>query len=33
VNDVDEQAVIDRATSWELPDPVWRVTDGRLAEW
>lgn len=31
--EVDEQAVHDRATAWELADPVWRLADGRIAEW
>ncbi|HLI38798.1 MAG TPA: galactonate dehydratase [Streptosporangiaceae bacterium] len=31
--DVDRAAVLDRATGWELPDPAWRLDDGRLAEW
>jgi galactonate dehydratase len=31
--DIDESAVRGRAGHWELPDPVWRLPDGRLAEW
>ncbi|HEY7047824.1 MAG TPA: galactonate dehydratase [Jatrophihabitantaceae bacterium] len=31
--DVDQDAVEARRTDWQLPDPVWRLTDGRLAEW
>ena len=31
--DIDEHAVLSRAADWELPDPVWRLGDGRLAEW
>jgi galactonate dehydratase len=30
---IDESAVRNRAGQWELPDPVWRLPDGRLAEW
>jgi galactonate dehydratase len=31
--EIDESAVRDRAGTWQLPDPVWRLPDGRLAEW
>lgn len=31
--DIDESAVLSRAGAWELPDPVWRLPDGRFAEW
>jgi galactonate dehydratase len=31
--EIDEDTVRERASDWELPDPVWRVADGRLAEW
>jgi galactonate dehydratase len=31
--EVDEAAVRERTTDWELPDPVWRLADGRIAEW
>ena len=31
--EIDQTAVHDRASDWELPDPVWRLPDGRLAEW
>lgn len=31
--EVDESTVRERATDWQLPDPVWRLPDGRLAEW
>jgi len=30
---IDESAVRSRVADWELPDPVWRLGDGRLAEW
>jgi galactonate dehydratase len=30
---VDEAAVRERQSDWQLPDPVWRLDDGRLAEW
>lgn len=31
--EVDERSVRDRATDWFMPDPGWRLADGRLAEW
>ncbi|HEY3682769.1 MAG TPA: galactonate dehydratase [Streptosporangiaceae bacterium] len=31
--EVDELAVRERATDWFMPDPGWRLPDGRLAEW
>jgi galactonate dehydratase len=31
--DIDAAAVRGAASGWELPDPVWRLADGRLAEW
>jgi len=31
--EIDESAVHSRSTEWQLPDPVWRLPDGRLAEW
>ena len=31
--DVDESAVRSRAQPWTMPDPAWRLTDGRLSEW
>ena len=31
--EVDPDVVADRVHDWELPDPVWRREDGRLAEW
>jgi len=31
--DIDASAVQDRTNDWELLDPVWRLPDGRLAEW
>ncbi len=30
---VDEQVVRERAEDWRLPEPNWRLPDGRLAEW
>jgi galactonate dehydratase len=30
---IDAEAVRGAASGWELPDPVWRLGDGRLAEW
>lgn len=30
---IDADAVRDRRTGWRLPDPEWRLEDGRLAEW
>lgn len=30
---IDTEAVTGRAYQWELRDPVWRYSDGRLAEW
>ena len=31
--DVDRAAVEERAAEWHLPDPQWRLPDGRIAEW
>ncbi len=31
--EIDEDAVHERNTDWTLADPVWRLPDGRLAEW
>ncbi|MDR0341990.1 MAG: galactonate dehydratase, partial [Nocardiopsaceae bacterium] len=31
--EIDESVVASRAGAWQLPDPVWRLPDGRLAEW
>ncbi len=31
--EIDESAVLSRATEWSLDDPVWRLPDGRIAEW
>jgi galactonate dehydratase len=31
--EIDEKVVRDRATPWFMPDPGWRLADGRLAEW
>lgn len=31
--DIDASAIAARAQDWDLPDPVWRHEDGRLAEW
>lgn len=31
--EVDAHAVAERAVEWQLPDPGWRLPDGRLTEW
>lgn len=31
--EIDERVVRDRAEAWFMPDPGWRLPDGRLAEW
>jgi galactonate dehydratase len=31
--DIDADTVAARVHDWQLPDPVWRHADGRLAEW
>lgn len=30
---IDTDAVRERRSDWRLPDPDWRLEDGRLAEW
>lgn len=30
---IDEDVVRERRSDWRLPDPDWRLADGRLAEW
>lgn len=31
--EIDRDAVKQRAKAWHLPDPQWRLPDGRIAEW
>jgi galactonate dehydratase len=31
--EIDRSVVEKRAATWQLPDPEWRLPDGRITEW